>query len=163
MKIFAIFALSICAASAAMADMREMSQAELRGEVAANRAISTRNLIVGVENFTGGEVVEIRAFANDGIVIYRILFQKDDGSVDSVIVDGVSGTSVSPNSTVGQQVSSLASASSAAGTVSINANNQGRSTGVGNRNNGNRNNGNGGNGNSGGGNGNSGNNKGRND
>lgn len=86
------------------AEVSEMSQAELRSAISESRAIPTRSLIGGVENYTGGEVVDIRAFVSDGAVLYRILYRDTDSQIRSLLVDGASGRAVNPASGVGQEV-----------------------------------------------------------
>lgn len=107
-----------------------MSQAELRAAVAANGAIPTRRLISGVEDFTGGSVVEIRAFEVDGLVTYRIIVRHDNGQVGTIMVDASSGRQVSADSETGRQIALLATASSGTPQISNsgrgNNNNNGR-------------------------------------
>lgn len=131
----------------AMADIKELSQAELRAAVAERGAISTRSLISGVEDFTGGSVLDIRAFDVDGVVTYRIVVSQDDGQVSTLMVDGATGRAVSATSAVGKQVVLLSAATEGTPQLSNNGNGRGNANGRGNgRGNGNS----GGNGNGGG-------------
>ncbi|PUB17295.1 hypothetical protein [Yoonia sediminilitoris] len=100
--------------AAADADDRELSQRELRTAVASNSAIETRRLISGVEDYTGGDVVEIRAFLIDSVVTYSVLVRHKDGHIGSVMIDGQTGRAVTPDSQAGQQVRSLVASAPAA-------------------------------------------------
>lgn len=94
----------------ASAEIEELSQAELRSAVAGGGMISTRQLIAGVENFTGGNVVDIRAFGADSSVIYRVIVHNDDGQVSTLIVNGVTGHAISEASQLGRQIAQAAAA-----------------------------------------------------
>lgn len=129
-----------------------MSQAELRRAVADQGAISTIRLISGVEDFTGGRVVDIRAFDVDAVVIYRIVVRHGDGKVSALMVDGFTGRAIDAQSAAGKQVGAISAASSGMaqlpGTANSNARNNANAN-AGNRGNaGNRNNSGGGRGNS---------------
>lgn len=113
-KIHAIAFLTCLLPGFALAEIAELSQAELRRAVADSGAISTRRLIAGVEDYTGGTVVDIRAFDVDGVVIYRIIVRLDDGQVSALMVDGTTGRAVSADSDSGKQITAL----SASGTGS---------------------------------------------
>ncbi|WP_342077203.1 hypothetical protein [Yoonia sp. SS1-5] len=95
------------------ADVREMSQSDLRHAVSTLGAISTSRLVDGVENFSGGRVVEVRGFDVDGALTYRVLVRHDDGHLGALLVDGVSGHAVAPDTSVGRRVSSAASSTAA--------------------------------------------------
>lgn len=129
------FAFLICLVPGlSWAEIKEMSQAELRAAVADNEAIPTRRLISGVENFVGGNVVEIRAFEVDGQVTYRIIIRHDNGQVGRIIVDAGSGREMRAESEVGRQIASLATASS--GRSEISGDDRGNDRGNDGRNNG---------------------------
>ena len=157
MKRYAFALMVALTTTSAQAEVRELSQAELRAAVAEERAIPTRNLVRGVEQFTGGDVLDIRAFLTDENVTYRILYRAESGAIDTIMVNGATGRQVNPNSIVGQTV--LAVAGSNPGNGNGNAfgvgnsngdNGVGNNNGSGNNRNGNRNgrgNGSGGNGN----------------
>ncbi len=87
-----VLALLFCLAPTILsAQVRELSQAELRSAVAERTAFATRSVIKGVENFTGGSAIEVRAFNVDGTVIYRVLVRHEDGRLASIMVDGATG------------------------------------------------------------------------
>ena len=98
MKKFALFFVALLWANSAVADVSELSQADLRAAVAEDRAIQSRTLISSVERFTGGEVIDIRAFVLEGVVTYRILFRNAAGEIGTLMVDGSTGRAVNPNS-----------------------------------------------------------------
>ncbi|WP_131802269.1 hypothetical protein [Yoonia tamlensis] len=149
-----ILATLVCLAPvAAHAQIVELSQSDLRAAIANDSVIPTRQMIAGVENFTGGDVMDVRVFLVDGTITYRILVSYGDGQLGSILVDGVRGTQIAQSSNIGSQV--MAAAASGRNPNSVNANN-GNNGNNGNGNNGNGN-GNSGNGNNGNGNGNSGN------
>jgi len=99
---------SVFFATQSAAEIHEMSSAELRLAVLDDRAIGTRRLIAGIENFTQGDVMEVRAFLVDNVVMYRAMYRGSDGTVRSLIVDATNGHAVSENSSHGAQVASLA-------------------------------------------------------
>ena len=148
----------LCAAPAvASAQVSELSQAALRSAVANDSVIGTRALILGVEKYTGGDVVDVRAFNVDGKITYRVLITYEDGRLGSLLVDAMRGTEVASTSSVGRQVLAVAESSSSQGAnfsggATSNSGGNGNSNSGGNSNNGS--NGNSGGGNSGNGNGN---------
>lgn len=93
----------------AQADVRELSQAELRNAVSRDQTIATRHLISGVESFTGGDVVEIRAFVADNKVTYRIMVRQPRGQLGLLMVDGATGLQVFDSSALGQEIEAYAS------------------------------------------------------
>ena len=153
MKPLVIAISAILLATSASADVTELSQSDLRAAIAADRAIPTRSLVSGVENFTGGEVLDIRAFIEgQETFIYRILYRGPDGDVQMLLVDGGTGRQVASASSVGQSIAAFVGANPGNGQGNGNAfGRANRGNGLGNgRNNGN----NGGNNNRGGGGGN---------
>jgi len=110
MKTGTLLLLTLLWANTATAEVRELSQADLRLAVAENRAIRTRSLIAGVERFTGGDILDIRAFADGDSVTYRVLYRDGNGAIATLMVDGDTGRAVNPNSEEGQSVLNFASA-----------------------------------------------------
>lgn len=100
MKLFFLLltSLALLPASASLADARELSQSELRAVVSVRDAIPTRRLISGVEDDTGGEVVEMRAFMFEENLTYRVLFRMEDGHLGAILVDGETGHAVDDES-----------------------------------------------------------------
>ncbi|MGJ8622852.1 MAG: PepSY domain-containing protein [Yoonia sp.] len=180
MRFLVVLVSAVTFAAQAHADARELSQHELRAAVSEGRAVRTQALITGVERYTGGEALEVRAFLEDQGVIYRVLYRTESGSVATLMVDASTGRSVSPSSTRGQSVESYAashpeggggvaqiptsaSQSESASSNNLQGNNGNSNSGNGGGNSGNGNSGNGngnGGGNSGNGNGNGGGNSG---
>ncbi len=150
--------LTWLAPSASFADIQELSQTELRSVVASSDVIATSRLINGVERYTGGQVVEVRAFLVDGILAYRALVRQPDGQLGTIMVDGSTGHAITPTSRAGRQVTELSRTPSAVTTAKeSNGNGRNTSSGLLNRgNSGNSNGGGNGNGNNGNGNGNGG-------
>jgi hypothetical protein len=144
--------------SAAFAEVTELSQAELRAAVAEDRGLSTRALVRGVENFTGGEVVDIRAFMDGSNLVYRILYVGTGGEIETILVDGASGRVVTASSEVAQSIAAYVRVNPGVGKGNaFGLSNQGNGVGNANANAGRGNNNRGGNGRGGGnGNGNSG-------
>jgi uncharacterized membrane protein YkoI len=153
--------LAASLASQTAADVRELSQSDLRQAVAERTAIGSLVLISNVEDVAGGEVVNIRAFEIDEAIVYRVLVRLDDGQLGAVTLDGASGQPLLPTSDLGTQIATFARATSQSavalsGDVSQGNSGNGNAGGNGNGNAGGNGNGNsGGNGN-GNGNGNSG-------
>ena len=133
----------------AFADVAELSQAQLRAAIAEDRAIPTRSLVSGVENFTGGEVVDIRAFIEGTDLIYRILYRGEDGAVEMILVDGQTGRAVGSASEAGQAIAEYVSANPGQGNA-FGRSGLGNGQNNGNNGRGNNNRGGNGNGNSGG-------------
>lgn len=92
----------------ALADVRELTRADLRQAIADDQAIASHRLIKGVEDYTGGSVVNVRAFELDGAVTYRILVKQDDGALGAIMLEGDSGRVVMPSTEVGISVSAYA-------------------------------------------------------
>lgn len=130
----------------AAAELRELSQSDLRNAVANRQALPSRSVMSGVENYTGGTVLEIRAFEDSGVVTYRVLFRDTAGAVGAIMIDGASGRAVQPSSSTGQSISGYVSqhaaspgnGRSAAAVTRSNGNNN-RANGNSNRANGNAN------------------------
>ena len=101
-------AAALSGVSASHADVRELSQSELRAAIASDRAIASYRLINGVEDYTGGSVMDMRAFDVDGIVTYRILIREVDGGLGAIMIDANSGRVVMPSTQVGRTVSDYA-------------------------------------------------------
>ena len=132
MKSLIIAIVGILLASSAAADVSELSQAELRSAVAENRAIPSRSLVAGVENYTGGEVVDIRAFIEGTELIYRILYRGGDGAVGMLLIDGGTGRAVGSASEVGQAIAAYVGANPGRGNAFGRNNNNGNRNGIGN-------------------------------
>lgn len=92
------------APAVASAEVVEMTQAELRHAVEQDRAIPTRALIGRIEDFTGGQVVDIRAFLDGSEVVYRILYLDDGGALGTVLMDGSTGLPVAPDTRIGEAI-----------------------------------------------------------
>jgi uncharacterized membrane protein YgcG len=110
MKAGTLLLLTLLWANTVTAEVRELSQADLRLAVAENRAIRSIALIAGVERFTGGDILDIPAFAQCNAVTYRILYRDDAGAIATLMVDGDTGRAVNLSSDKGQSVLSFASA-----------------------------------------------------
>lgn len=104
----AIAASSLFFGTQTAAEIHELSRAELRSAVQSDRAIGTRRMIAGIEDFTQGDVMEVRAYLVDNIVMYRAMYRDADGTMRSLIVDATNGHAVSENSVHGSQVATLA-------------------------------------------------------
>ncbi len=138
----------------AAADMRELSQEQMRQLATQQQVLGAEAIIADAAETFGGDVIDIRGFLSEGWMTYRLLLKRDDGSVIELLVNGVNGQRVSHDSEMGQSVSAVARSNNGNGNSGKNGNGNGNS---GNNGNGNGNSGNNGNGNSGNGNGNSGN------
>lgn len=170
MRVFpkaALFSAVACLwAIGGFADTIELTQDQLRGLVSQQQVLSAETIVVDAVSAHGGVVMDIRGFLFEGQMTYRVLLQRDDGSVIELLVNGVNGRRVSHDSALGQLVSTAARSTNGAGnasngTINRNAN---ANANAGNRDNA-RDRGNSGGGNSGGGNSGGGNSggKGRND
>lgn len=94
--------ISIIALSAALlsgtpslAEVREVSQRELRAIVANGQGMGLGPILKSVAHQTDGEAVDVRVF-DDGGLIYSILVMLPNGKMGTVFVDGQSGELVSP-------------------------------------------------------------------
>jgi hypothetical protein len=110
MKAGTLLLLTLLWANTVTAEVRELSQADLRLAVAENRAIRSIALIAGVERFTGGDILDIRAFAQGNAVTYRILYRDEAGAIATLMVDGETGRAANPGSDEGRSVLSFANA-----------------------------------------------------
>ncbi len=146
----------------AAADMRELSQEQMRQLVVQQQVLGAEAIMTNAAAMFGGDVMDIRGFLSEGRMTYRLLLKRDDGSVIEVLFNGVNGQRVSDNSEMGRSVSASARSNNGNGNSGNNGNGNSGNNGNGNSgNNGNGNSGNNGNGNSGNnGNGNSGGGKG---
>jgi hypothetical protein len=91
------------AATAAPAEVRELSGAELRDSVASGQSRPLGPIVEMVGRQVEGEFVDARAYDADGIY-YRILIRTPDGKLASVIVDARTGGFVSARSSVAQDI-----------------------------------------------------------
>lgn len=108
-----MLAALLCLATASDADVKELTQTELRQSVNTQETISLTVLIQEIEQRTGAEVVEIRAFGLDGFILYRALVQCVGGSLDAIMIDGADGSAVSSQSIMWQRVSAYIGAGAA--------------------------------------------------
>lgn len=115
MKFLSICVFGLIVSTSAFAEVSELSQAELRAAVAQERGISTRALVRGVENYTGGEVVDMRAFMDGTTLVYRILYVGTGGGIETILVDGATGREVTASSAVGQSIAQFISANPGGG------------------------------------------------
>ena len=89
------FAIATLCASAVWADVREVSQRELRAMVANGQGLGLGPILKTVARKTEGEAVDVRVF-DDGGLIYSILVMLPNGKMGTVFIDGSSGEIVSP-------------------------------------------------------------------
>jgi hypothetical protein len=115
MKLLSTTLLGLLVATSVFAQVSELSQAELRAAVAEERGIATRTLVRGVEHFTGGEVVDIRAFRDGSMLVYRILYVGTGGEIETILVDGATGRAVPETSAVGRTITQYVSANPGVG------------------------------------------------
>lgn len=90
------------------ANVHELTHGELRDAVISQDVVETVQLIAQIEELTGGEVVEIRAFKFDQIVTFRVIVRQADGYVRPVIVDGRTGDALTPDSHLALKIKALA-------------------------------------------------------
>ncbi len=106
----------------ALADIAELSQAQMRQLVAQEQVLSAATIAAEVVSDFGGEVVDIRGFLSDGRMTYRVLLQRDDGWVIELLYNGPDGRRVSHRSAMGKAVSSEASTTSGSANLPESAN-----------------------------------------
>jgi hypothetical protein len=102
-RVLCLAGLAAAAATAAPAEVRELSGAELRDSVAAGQSRPLGPIVEMVGRQVEGEFVDARAYDADGIY-YRILIRTPDGKLASVIVDARTGGFVSARSDVAQDI-----------------------------------------------------------
>ena len=133
-----VLAVLLCLApTVSSAQVRELSQAELRRAVAERVAYETQSLIRGVERFTGGIVIEVRAFGVDGSVIYRVLVRHDNGRLVPIMVNGATGYEVSSSTPAGREVMTVAASTNSTGAVRVSSGSNSGNSNSGNSNSGN--------------------------
>jgi uncharacterized membrane protein YkoI len=93
---------------AAAADMRELSQEQMRQLVVQQQVLGAEAIITDAAATFDGDVMDIRGFLSEGRMTYRLLLKRDDGSVIELLFDGVNGQQVSHNSEMGRSVSAVA-------------------------------------------------------
>lgn len=108
----------------AAAEVLELSQGQIR-QLVAQQQVRNAEAIVSdaVLNF-GGTVIDIRGFLFEGRMTYRLLLQRDDGSVIELLINGVNGERISHNGQIGQSVSTAARAKNASAGRANNQNSQ---------------------------------------
>ena len=148
------------------ATLRELDGAELRRVVREDDLLGLKQVIASLARQTGGEPVEARAFASDG-VFYRVVLKTSDGSLISIIIDARTGEQVAKGSALGKEIVAAAKTDTKSGAeksedAKSKSNAGGNGNGNGNGNSGGNGNGNGNSGGNGNGNGNSGGNGGGN-
>jgi hypothetical protein len=94
-------------ASPGLAEVRELSGAELRASVATGESQSLSSIIEMVGRRVEGELVDARAYEVGG-VYYRILLKTPDGKLVSAIVDARSGAFMSGRSSVARDLAQAA-------------------------------------------------------
>lgn len=101
--------IALCVSPAgANAEPMELSQSQLRQLVSQKQIIGAEQLVGGVTNTFGGNVIDIRGFFADGRMTYRVLMQRNDGAVVEVLINGQNGRQVSHRSDHGQAIASIA-------------------------------------------------------
>lgn len=95
----------------ATAQTLELSQSQLRQLVSDQQVIGAEQLMGNVAKSLKGEVMDIRGFAVNGQMTYRLVMQRNDGALVEVLVDGQDGQLVSHQSTMGQAVAKAARSS----------------------------------------------------
>ena len=89
--------------SAAMAEMREMGQNELRTSVQSGLAIGLSEAWAITRDRLDVELVDVRAFSDDKIY-YRIVAKRPDGQLVAVIIDARVGRLLSSRSSKAKEV-----------------------------------------------------------
>jgi hypothetical protein len=97
----------------ATADVIELSQGQLRQLVAQQQVLRAETIATTATSGFGGVVIDIRGFLSEGRMTYRLLLQRNDGSVVELLYNGTDGERVSHNSQMGQIVSSEAKSNNA--------------------------------------------------
>jgi hypothetical protein len=144
-----LLSMSVLSGPAWSAEVRELSQNEIRSVVANGQSVALQTILTSVAGAVDGELVDVRSFLA-GQVYYQVTILQADGSLVMLVVDGETG-SVLPSTSEAAKVVRAAAKQSDNAAVAASVDGQSKATG----NNGNA--GGNGNGNSGGnGNGNSG-------
>jgi len=89
--------------SASLAEVRELSGAELRASVAAGQSRSLSSIIEMVGRRVEGELVDARAYDVGG-VYYRLLLKTPDGKLVSAIIEARTGAFMSGQSSVARDL-----------------------------------------------------------
>ncbi len=89
--------------SAAMAEMREMGQNELRASVQSGLAIGLSEAWAMTKDRLNVELVDVRAYADDRIY-YRIVAKRPDGQLVAIIIDARVGRLLSSRSSKAKEV-----------------------------------------------------------
>ncbi|WP_194295006.1 PepSY domain-containing protein [Profundibacter amoris] len=124
---------------------QELTPHQIRQAVSDGRSVSFGKIARTIQNRTKGEIMDVRAFENDGIY-YRVLISRPNGNLASVVVDAATGrllSTTSPKSRAVQKAANTAP-NNGKGKGSGNGNGNGNSGGNGNGNSGGNGNGNGG-------------------
>ena len=117
----------------AMADVRELSRAEIRDNVRSGQSLSLSQLMQSISARTNAEVVDVRAFEGDGI-FYRVLLKKANGKLTVAIVDARNGKFMSSRSNVVKDVMVAARSNGKGASNSRRGGNSGNSNAGGNGN-----------------------------
>ena len=98
----------------AFADVKEVSQSDLRDAVATSRALPFASLLDDVTDRMGGKLIEVRAFEDERIY-YRVLVIDRNGRVFSAVLDATNGNFISINSQQAQAVQLVARSTQSSG------------------------------------------------
>ena len=109
--ITSLLAVSFSLSLPAFAELRELSQTDLRHAVSTDRAIASHQLFQNVETQTGGTVISMRAFAIEDDITFRLLVRYDSGMLDAIMIDGLTGEIIPATTQIAARVSAFAEAS----------------------------------------------------
>ena len=87
----------------AVAELRELSQSELRRSVQNGQSVSLSRIMSRVSSAIDGEIVDVRAF-QDGQIYYRVLIKQPNGRLGSVILEARSGQFMRANSSIAREI-----------------------------------------------------------
>lgn len=111
-----------CLPFAAAAEVLELSQGQMRQLVAQQQVVSAETIATSAVSEFDGVVIDIRGFLSEGRMTYRLLLQREDGSVIMLLYNGTDGRRISHNSPMGQVVTAASQANGGGANLPANAN-----------------------------------------
>ena len=99
--------VALAAGPAFPAALHELSQKELRQNIAAGKSMSLSDVMKGVARAVPGEAVDVRAFEM-GSVYFHVLVMRPTGQLVSVVVDAATGRIASNGSSQAKAVRNAA-------------------------------------------------------
>ena len=99
--------LCLCMATATNAELRQLTQLQLRIAVQEGRVLDAATILDSLDQGDGAELLSLRAFEVDGTIVYHLIYRKALGELDTVWVNAQNASEIQPQSELGLLLSSM--------------------------------------------------------